>query len=745
MDPTRGENILDLVFTSLPIVSETSVVPGMSDHEAVLFSVNSAGYLSQNVTDHSVFLYHKGNFDAIRKDMIDLYNNQLSINPCSKTVEENWQLFKTALLESISKYVPQKVIRNQKKLPWINCDIKRCMKQRKRLYNRAKKTNRDEDWAAYRLARNEVNSKLESAHSSYCRRMFDDSFANNRRQFWKYIKAKRRDSSGISPLLVDGSIISDPQGKAAVLSDQFRSVFTLEDTSNVPNLDGNTFAPMSAISISSRGIQAQLDNLDPNKAQGPDKIAPFVLKNCAAEIAPMLEIIFNQSLNTGVLPSDWLTANICPVFKKGSRNIPSNYRPISLTSSCCKIMEHIIFHAIMEHVQHNNILIDNQHGFRSGHSCQTQLISLVEDLSYAMDSGFQTDVILLDFSKAFDTVPHKRLLNKLQNCKINNFIMTWIKSWLTQRTQCVVVDGISSSSVSVLSGVPQGTVLGPLLFLIYVNDIASGVSSSIRLFADDCILYRTVKCEADSIILQRDLDILSQWSTLWQMKFNVSKCVLICCSRSPNLFQYNYQLYDHILDVRDEHLYLGVLLHKSLSWSNHIAKTSAKASQLFNFLRCNLSNCSPSVKASAYLTIVRPVLEYAASVWDPYQQNDILSLEKVQRRAARWALSDYGTLSSVTNMLEILNWPSLESRRRISRLQTLYKGINNLSGLSIPHYFLPTQRSTRHHHFYHFIQPSTRTNYYQNSFFPKTIKDWNNLPVTIIESENIDIFTNHLL
>ena len=344
-----------------------------------------------------------------------------------------------------------------------------------------------------------------------------------------------------------------------------------------------------------------------------------------------------------------------------------------------------------------------------------------------------------------DTVPHKRLLNKLQNCKINNFIMTWIKSWLTQRTQCVVVDGISSSSVSVLSGVPQGTVLGPLLFLIYINDIASDVSSSIRLFADDCILYRTIKCEADSIILQRDLDILSQWSSLWQMKFNVSKCVLICCSRSPNLFQYNYQLYDHILDVRDEHLYLGVLSHKSLSWSNHIAKTTAKASQLFNFLRRNLSNCSPSVKASAYLTIVRPVLEYAASVWDPYQQNDILSLEKVQQRAARWALSDYDTLSSVTNMLEILDWPSLESRRRISRLQTLYKGINNLSGLSIPHYFLSTQRSTRHHHFHHFIQPSTHTNYYQNSFFPKTIKDWNNLPVTIIESENIDIFTNHLL
>ena len=315
--------------------------------------------------------------------------------------------------------------------------------------------------------------------------------------------------------------------------------------------------------------------------------------------------------------------------------MPSNYRPISLTSSCCKIMEHILFHSIMDHVQHNNILIDNQHGFKSGFSCQTQLISLVEDISHAMDNGLQTDVILLDFSKAFDTVPHIRLLNKFQNCKIGNLILTWIKSWLTQCTQSVVVDGTSSSPVSILSGMPQGTVLGPLLFLLYINDIANRVSSSIRLFADDCILYRVIKFKNDSVILQHDLDLLSQWATLWQMKFNVSKCVLIQCSQSLYPFQYDYQLHNHILEVRDEHLYLDVLLHESLSWSNHITRTAAKASQLFNFLRCNLSNCSPSVKATTYLTIVHPVLEYAASVWDPYQQNDMLSLEKVQRRAAR--------------------------------------------------------------------------------------------------------------
>jgi len=281
-------------------------------------------------------------------------------------------------------------------------------------------------------------------------------------------------------------------------------------------------------------------------------------------------------------------------------------------------MEHVIFHSIMNHVQRHNILIDNQHGFRSGFSCQTQLISLIEDISHAMDSGFQTDVILLDFSKAFDTVPHIRFLNKLQYCKIDNLIISWIKSWLTQHTQCVVVDGTNSLHVPVLSGVPQRTVMGPLLFLLYINDIANGVSSSIWLFADDCILYRIIKCENDSIALQHDLDLLSQWTTHWQMKFNVLKCVLIRCSRSHNMTT-TYMI-TFLISEMSIYINFGVLLYQSLSWSNHIARTTGKASQLFNFLRCNLSNCCPSVKASAYLTIIRPVLEYAASVWDPHQK-----------------------------------------------------------------------------------------------------------------------------
>ena len=224
------------------------------------------------------------------------------------------------------------------------------------------------------------------------------------------------------------------------------------------------------------------------------------------------------------LPSDLLTANICSVFKRGNSSTPSNYRPISLTASCCKVMEHIIFHSIMDHIKTNNILISNQHGFRPGFSCQTQLISLIDDISYTMDNHCQTDLILLNFSKAFDTVPHRRLLAKLQYYKINNVVRKWIQSWLTQRTQSVVVDGASSKSTSVLSGVPQGTVLGPLMFLLYINDITDEVSSTLHLFADDCIISNNQISRRLNISSKRPQSIIS-------LGFNMAdelQCLQMC-------------------------------------------------------------------------------------------------------------------------------------------------------------------------------------------------------------------------
>ena len=280
------------------------------------------------------------------------------------------------------------------------------------------------------------------------------------------------------------------------LNNHFMSVFTKEDLSKVPNIEDAevTIPNIPPIIFTQSGIQHLLSTVDVSKASGPDRVSPYILKHCAEELSPVLQIIFTQSLSTGVLPLDWLSANICPVYKKGSRSSPCNYQPISLTPICSKIMEHVIYHSIMNHLNLNNILIDNQHGFRANHSCTTQLIAFIEDVSHALDHQKQVDIILLDFSKAFDTVPHQRLLSKLKHYGITNEIYNWIKTWLTQRTQRVVLDGEVSDQASVLSGVPQGTVLDPLMFLLYINDISKHINSPLRLFADDCLLYRVISC-----------------------------------------------------------------------------------------------------------------------------------------------------------------------------------------------------------------------------------------------------------
>lgn len=237
-----------------------------------------------------------------------------------------------------------------------------------------------------------------------------------------------------------------------------------------------------------------------------------VLKEAAAEIAPFLQFLYTQSVATGQLPADWLKANITPVFKKGDKHQPANYRPISLTAVPCKILEHIIFHDIMAHLDSMNILIKSQHGFRRKLSCETQLVTTIEEIGRALDNGNQSDLIIMDFSKAFDTVPHQRLISKLDYYGIRGNLKSWITTWLTCREQSVVVDGVSSPAVHVSSGVPQGTVLDPLMFLLYINDIGDNCNSAIRLFAYDTILYSIIESTLDAGQLQLDLSAIEQWA-----------------------------------------------------------------------------------------------------------------------------------------------------------------------------------------------------------------------------------------
>ena len=262
----------------------------------------------------------------------------------------------------------------------------------------------------------------------------------------------------------NGSLFNASKDKATILNKQYQSVFTQEDTeSPILDPDGDPFsAGMKDITVSEEGVRKLLQMSNPRKASGPDMIPTRFLKKCSDELAPILAIIFNKSLQTGTLPDGWKEANVATVFKKGQRYDPANYRIVSLTCLCCKMLEHIIVSSVLKHVDDHEILSDCQHGFRARRSCETQLVTLLHDLALSLDRGTQTDMVALGFSKAFDRVPHQRLLRKLRHYGIRGNTYQWISSFSLGRSQCLLVEGCSSDSVPVVSGVPQGSVLGPV-------------------------------------------------------------------------------------------------------------------------------------------------------------------------------------------------------------------------------------------------------------------------------------------
>jgi hypothetical protein len=479
------------------------------------------------------------------------------------------------------------------------------------------------------------------------------------KRFWSYIKNLRKEAAGVAPLKVNGQLISDTPGKADALNKQFQSVFTNEPAGDIPDKGPSPHPTLSDITVTTSGISKLLHNLNPHKAAGPDQIRPNVLKQLKDQIAPVLSIIFQKSLDSGSLPDDWKHAYVAPIFKKGEKYKTSNYRPVSLTCICCKLLEHIVVSHVMKHFETNNILYSLQHGFRTLRSCETQLLMLFDDLARTSDKRTQTDVLIMDFAKAFDKVPHRRLSYKLNWYGVRGSTLNWIDSFLANRTQAVVLDGELSSTAPVTSGVPQGTVLGPALFLAYINDLPDHVSNSaVRLFADDCIMYRPIRSINDTTKLQQDLDGLSAWEEKWLMEFHPGKCYKLKVSHAKKTFNVDYTLHGQTLEEVDKCTYLGVKLSADLKWKYHISSMCAKANSTLGLLRRNLKTRCTEIKDRAYRSLVRPKLEFACTVWD-YMGNyggrvkgagSRSLIDGVQRRAARYVCSDWDYTHSVTSM-----------------------------------------------------------------------------------------------
>ena len=567
----------------------------------------------------------------------------------------------------------------------------------------------------------------------------------NTKPLYRFVKSLRNDNIGLAPLKDGPALETSAQKKSEILLQEFSSVFTREDLESIPWL-GPAKSKMEDIDVTSEGVKKLLLDLKVHKASGPDRIPNRVLKELATEITPVLTTLFNQSLSTGTIPHDWGSALVTPVFKKGNVHKASNYRPVSLTCVVCKLLEHIVCSNIMKFLDSENLLTPLQHGFRKNHSCESQLLITMDDFFSAYDSSIQTDVGVLDFSRAFDTVPHERLIGKLAHYGIQGQANNWIRAFLTDRRMQVVVDGETSASAPVLSGVPQGTVLGPLLFLIYINDMPNTVSQGtfIRLFADDCLAYRRIQTAEDQDILQKDLKALNDWTLKWGMRFNPAKCQIMHLARSRKPLAKSYELCDQALETVDSAKYLGVVVSNDLLWHKQVCAVAKKANSALHLIARNLHDCPKSTRALAYTTIVRPKMEYCASVWDPHLKADIDTLEQVNRRAAR-VVHNKGWREqgvSPTAILNDLGWETLAERREKQRLIMFYRISHGLIAVP-PTRLTQPQRSTRGHSLkYNLI--STSIDRVKFSFYPRTIPHWNNLSQEAVTSKSLDIFKSKL-
>ena len=600
----------------------------------------------------------------------------------------------------------------------------------------------------YAKERNKLANLLRRA-----RRKFEQSIAsnckNNPKAFWSHVRRKLKTMSGVAPLLEDkkdkNSIRFKDVDKANILQNQFSSVFTIEPDGDVPKLDDRTTARAPDIYVTIEMVTEEIKNLNQNKSCGPDNVHPRMLKDLVEFMAPSLTILLNKTFELGEIPSDWKTAYVSPIFKKGSKKLAENYRPISLTSVVCKLAESLIKKVLMKYLTDNQLISNKQYGFISGRSTVTQLMNYLDVCLRSISAGNVVDCIYLDFAKAFDSVPHKRLLGKLKSYGVSSNIYGWVKAFLTDRTQIVRVNGEESVSAHVTSGIPQGSVLGPILFIVYINDLLEGVNSDGLLFADDAKIFKTIINQKDSDVLQEDLDSLIDWSKQWLLDFNADKCHVLTLGKLENIkHTHRYSIgefkLEHVFDEKD----LGVTIDMDLTFEDHIINKVNKANSIMGLIRRSFTYLDKHLFKKLFTTFVRPHLEYAQSVWSPHLVKHIKTIENVQKRATK--LVDGLQQMSYSQRLEILDLPTLVYRRRRGDMIEMFKHFKAYDTSSLCTAFQPRSRPSRKHGYQlHLLVPKDGSRGPQsNSFYYRVPKFWNDLPSHVVESKSIDEFKSHL-
>ena len=516
-----------------------------------------------------MYQFHKADKISLKMKAKAALDKFLKSDPTKNDINTNWCTIKSILNNLLNDYVPYKSTKSRHNLQWITNEIKCSMRKRDILFLRARKSNSNTDWSNFRKFRNSVAKSIILSHKNYINNIIGSNLVENPKCFWSYVKLKRTDNIGVLTLKTGTKVCNSDIDKAEALNNHFHSVFSIPK-GKITLFDGvSPFESIPSLSIDACDVLSQLRRLNPNKAHVPDELSPQLLKLVAVELAPALTIIFQQSYDQSSTPKDWNSAIATPIYMKGIKSDPSNNRPISFTCICCKIMEHIMPSHIAKHIAKNNIIINEQHGFRNKLSTITQLINTWAN---TLNNKGQTDIIFLDFSKAFDKISHKFILSKLHYYGIRNHTLSWIGAFLYNHTQTTVVNGVHSSYVEATSGVTQGSVLGPMLFLLYIYNINNAITAQINLFADDCVLYRNIHNQNDQGILQIDLDTISSWAEKWLMGLNINKCSVLSITLKRNSIFHDYNILGAMLKRVTNHDYLGVTISSDLNWLRHLKK-----------------------------------------------------------------------------------------------------------------------------------------------------------------------------
>ena len=596
------------------------------------------------------------------------------------------------------------------------------------------------DYENYCKLRNSASKAVRFAKKRY-QRGIAESVKISPKTFWSHVKEETKSKSNIGDIKdKHGNIKTEDVDKAELLNDFFASVFTVEGNEEMPEFEQKVKDDeyINNVDIKAEKVLKQLKTLNSAKSCGPDECHPYFLKEYADEIYLPLTDIFRKTLASGEVPEDWRKANITCIFKKGNKQDPGNYRPVSLTSVICKLLESNIREAIMDHLSSHKLLSDSQFGFRRNRSTVLQLLTVMEDWTEALGNNLQVDTVYLDFRKAFDSVPHKRLVKKLEKYGITGNLLKWLKHFLYGRKQRVVINGKSSKWSDVLSGIPQGSILGPLLFIIYINDLPGVVGSVCKLFADDCKLYRNIESEADMMELQEDIERLCKWSRDWLLGFNIKKCKVISFGNIH--FEIEYSLTDsennsHTLSLEDSECDLGILFKKNLKFDEHIDKVVNKVNRISGLIRRKFTHIDKSTFLTLYKSLVRSHLDYGNLIYYPTTKKCKQILENAQRRATR-LVPELRGMSYEERLME-LNLSTLEYRRRRYDIIQVFKIIHKIDDIDMSKFFTFTDNSQLRGHNLRLNKPRVNKSIRLNSFAMRTIPVWNNLPSEIVNSKTV--------